>query len=59
MGDFEASFRSVVRGFHVYRAVWTPILHEELTTQLEYGNPEDRYAVRTTRGLSLYLISTI
>ena len=34
MGDFEASFRSVVRGFHVYRAVWTPVLHEELTTQL-------------------------
>lgn len=44
-GNFYVEFRSVIRGFHVYRSVWTPVLGEQLTTQPEYANPEDRYAV--------------
>ena len=44
-GDFHTSFRSVIRGFHVYQAVWSPVLGEELATQQEHDNPEDRYAV--------------
>ena len=40
-GDCSATFRSVVRGFHVYQAVWSPVVHEELSTQQEHGNPED------------------
>ena len=42
MGDFSATFRSVVRGFHVQQAVWSPVVHEELSTKQEHGNPEDR-----------------
>ena len=34
-GDFEVSFYVVVHGFHVYQAVWTPIVGEVLGTQRE------------------------
>ena len=41
-GDFEVSFGGVVRGFHVYQAVWSPaMIGEELSTKREHGNPED------------------
>ena len=30
----EVSFGGVVRGFHVYKAVWTPVIGEELSTEL-------------------------
>ena len=39
------SFGGVVRGFHVYKAVWTPVIGEELSTEREHGNPEDAFAV--------------
>ena len=29
-GDFEVSFYAVVRGFHVYQAIWTPTVGEAL-----------------------------
>ena len=36
---------SAVRGFHVYRASWTPVLGEELTVEREPGNSENLFAV--------------
>ena len=48
LGDFEVSFYAVVRGFHVYQAIWTPTVGEVLATQREHGNPEDAYAVAVT-----------
>ena len=36
---------SAVCGFHVYKVVWTPTLHEVLQTRRELENREDRYAV--------------
>ena len=39
------AMRSVVRGFHVYHTVWTPVLGEELECKREFGNVVDRYAV--------------
>ena len=44
-GDFEVSFCSVIRGFHVYQAIWTPTIGEELSTDREHGNPADPFAV--------------
>ena len=44
-GDFEVSFYSVIRGFHVYKAIWTATIGEEPSTSREYGNPADQYAV--------------
>ena len=36
---------SVVRGYHVYKSIWTPVIGEELLCEREEGNPSDRYAV--------------
>ena len=56
-GDFEVSFYmyAVVRGFHVYQAIWIPTVGEALAllllalaTQREHGNP---YAVAVTQHL--------
>ena len=46
------SFRieSVVRGHHVYKAVWSPHLGEELETQRELDNEHDRFAVAVMKG---------
>ena len=41
---------SDVRGFHVYRPDWNPVLGEELTAEREPGNSEDPFAVRLKRG---------
>ena len=41
---------SAVRGFHVYRAAWTPVLGAELTAEREPGNSEGPFAVRLRRG---------
>ena len=45
MAAFEHTLESSVRGHHVYKDVWTPILHEWLQTRQELGNAEDEYAV--------------
>ena len=42
----EFVLESAVRGFHIYRAAWTPVLREELTAEREPGNSEDQFAVR-------------
>ena len=50
MGDFHVSCKSVVRGYHIYKDIWKPALHEELAAQQEPGNREDRYAVALLKG---------
>lgn len=45
MSDFELTYESSVRGFHVYKDVWSPILLEVLQTRQEPGNLEDEHAV--------------
>lgn len=42
---FEHTIESCVRGFHVYKDVWTPTLHERLQTRQDLGNTKDQYAV--------------
>ena len=41
---------SCVRGFHVYRDIWTPIIGEVFSCEREDGNPMDPYAVAIKRG---------
>ena len=36
---------SVIRGHHVYKAIWTPIVGENLSLQLEEENEHDNHAV--------------
>jgi len=41
---------SCVRGFHVYKDIWTPDTGEVLSCEREDGNPMDPYAVAIQRG---------
>ncbi len=43
--NFRVSFGSVVRGFHIYKFIWTPVVNDEHSVQQERGNAEDQYAV--------------
>lgn len=42
------NFTSAIRGFHVYRYNWTPVVGERLRSAREYGNPHDKHAVAVT-----------
>ena len=37
--------QSTVRGHHIYKAIWTPVIGEELTVVPEEGNDHDPHAV--------------
>ena len=52
-GDFFVEFRNVVRGYHVYRSVGTPVLGELLYTEQELGNPKDQYAVSVLKSSTI------
>ena len=41
----ELQVDGVVRGHHVYKSIWTPVLGEELSTEREDNNEHDNYAV--------------
>ena len=40
---------SVVRGHHIYKAIWSPELEERLDVSKDHGNPYDRFAVSVIR----------
>ena len=40
-----AVINSCVRGHHVYKARWTPVLGEQLQCHREVGNERDRYTM--------------
>ena len=44
---FEVS--SYVRGHHIYKSVWTPIISEELDCVREINNIRDRYTVAVVK----------
>ena len=43
MEEFEIT--SVVRGHHVYKTIWTPVVGEMLLLKTEDNNEHDLYAV--------------
>ena len=43
MADY--AMESVIRGHHIYKRIWQPILGEQLTLEREDGNSSDRHAV--------------
>ena len=49
--DLSSSFSCSLRGYHEYRAIWTPTLHEILPTIHQRSNPYDRYAIATRKSL--------
>ena len=42
--------RSCVRGHHVFKSVWNPIIGQQLVCKRETNNPTDVYAVAVMRG---------
>ncbi len=46
MAELCIGFLCGLRGFHVYKNVWTPILNENLNMVHESDNNHDRYAIR-------------
>ena len=46
-GSSDSSFEkaSMIRGHHIYKSIWTPVVGEELTLQQEDGNDHDIHAV--------------
>ena len=47
------SIESCVRGFHIYKDVWNPLLQEILSYSREPGNVHDPYAVAVKTGSSV------
>ena len=54
--DLRLSFSCGLRGYHEYRAIWTPALHDTLPTVHETSNPYDRYAIAARKCLPGYLV---
>ena len=59
MADIESEeFNDTrVRGFHVYKDVWRPVVSEKLRCQREEDNPRDPYAVAVTKSRSYWVES--
>ena len=43
-------FNSCIRGHHVSKDFWTPVINEELVCAQESGNSHDPYAVAIKKG---------
>ena len=52
-GEEQMHLSSCIRGYHVYNAVWSAIVGEELPCTREVGNAKDRYAVSVLQGLNI------
>ena len=45
MPTTNVSIESCVRGFHIYKEMWNPVIGEMLACQPQFGNIHDPYAV--------------
>ena len=43
----------IIRGAHVYKDVWTPVIGEELISQHELGNLRDPFIVSLVKGTTI------
>ena len=41
----ELKFMCSLTGYHVYKDVWEPYIHDDLITKHQRHNPHDKYAV--------------
>ena len=40
---------SVIRGHHIYKSIWTPIIGEELVLEAQDDNEHDKHAVAVVK----------
>ena len=57
--ELQFVFPCGLRGYHEYRLIWTPTLHEVLTVKQERSNPYDRFAIACTTRLPASISDTI
>ena len=43
----------VIRGHHIYKSRWTPLLGEALNTSFELDNEHNKYAVRIAKSVEI------
>ncbi len=55
----SARIQSYVRGYHVYKRIWTPFIGEMATTTIENANPHDRYAIAVLESETLCCVEHI
>ncbi len=48
VGSSTWTTNSVIRGHHIYKAIWTPIIGEQLFLKAEDRNEHDKHAVAVT-----------
>ena len=46
---FDLTIESVVRGHHIYKNRWTPVIGEILLCEQEWDNVEDQFAVAVVK----------
>ena len=59
---YEVEFSSVIRGHHVYKAAWSPIIGESLACRKDNrkeAKEHDEYAVGTYLDIALRLITNL
>ena len=49
MEQMEFNFESSIRGYHVYKSIWTYEISEKLRCDREENNPNDKFAVKLVR----------
>ena len=53
------SFLCGLRGYHEYRMIWTPVLHEVLPAKHEDSNIHDPYAIACTKRMPGHLLPSV
>lgn len=59
MSSIRCSFSCGLRGYHEYRSIWTPTLHEVLAVRHEPNNSYDRYAIACMKKLPSRLVESV
>ena len=50
MANTSYEVRSVIRGYHVYKSIWTPVIRERLQMRMDKRNEYDPTAVSVVKG---------
>ena len=54
-GECQAStLQSFIRGCHIYKQIWQPLVEEILTLEREEGNNRDKFAVSLLKHASVF-----
>ena len=50
---YSHDHESVIRGHHIYKAVWTPVIGEVLTLKQKLGNSHNRFATTVKKDTTI------